>query len=194
MCPKLFKNLPYISFLNNLPTKRAFVAGTLHRRTVENPLCCISGEEIFANHPLESFMESVTLEGVGFESPVSSEHEPSHVESTAGEFELPCEHRARQRPPCLLLLQEISFFYVLPSDEAQWEAAGSVLMTLVPTHLHPKAVSPAFCCRDSLWRRDMGGRAVAGTRPWLSTGRHRSVYGDVLQNNTSWLYGSGFFS
>lgn len=110
-------------------------------------------------------MQSITLEEQDL-SPLSHQSiNPGHVESTAGEFELPCEHHARQRPPCLLLLQEISFFYVLHSDEAQWEASGSVLMTLVPTHLHPEPVSSAFCCRDSLWRRDMGGRAMAGTRP-----------------------------
>lgn len=98
-------------------------------------------------------MQSITLEEQDL-SPLSHQSiNPGQAESAAGEFELPCEHHARQRPPCLLSWQEISFFYVLHSDEAQWEASGSVLMTLVPTHLHPEPVSSAFCCRDSLEER-----------------------------------------
>lgn len=142
-------------------------------------------------NPLENFMQSVTLEGAEFESLFLSEHEPRPRGGPCWGAWAPLWAPHQAETSLLLVVARNLIFYVLHSDEAQWEASGSVLMTLVPTHLHPKAVSSAFCCRDSLWRRDMGGRALAGMRPRLISERHRSVYRDILQNNTSCFCGTG---
>lgn len=153
---------------------------------------CISMEEIFANHPSENFTQPIILEGAGFEFPSSSAHEPRPHGGVCWGLCTPLWAPCQAETSLLTAVPRVSFFYVPHTNETQWEASGSVLTTLVPTHLHPKLISSPCSYRglsmeETLWV----GELWQECRPWLViTGRHKFMYwsSDALQNNRLFFF------